>query len=57
MMHQCGLVGAFTSCAGQATEKVASAFKDEGSVGKQFQDTEEGAAGAMPCALCVHAVW
>jgi len=31
---------------GQATEKVASAFKDEGAIGKQFQDTEDGAAAS-----------
>jgi len=31
---------------GKATEKVAGVFKDEGSVGKQFQDTEDGAAAS-----------
>lgn len=34
-----------TSCAGKVTEKVTEPFKDDGVIGKQFQDTEEGAAG------------
>ena len=31
--------------AGKVTEKVGETLKDDGSVGKQFQDTDEGVAG------------
>jgi len=31
---------------GKATQKVGEAFKDEGAIGKQFQDTKDGAAAS-----------
>ena len=41
--------------AGKMTEKVSEPFKDDGAIGKQFQDTEEGTAGVK--ALTVLSVW
>lgn len=38
-------VESMAMCAGKMTEKVSEPFKEDGAIGKQFNDTEEGSAG------------